>query len=75
MADRVDVSGAGVPPDWIDRLVELHVLAASGDRDAEAEAAEWMAQDGEVRRVWEHVERACNDVWSSLPRRTHFRSS
>ncbi|WP_214369017.1 hypothetical protein [Pseudonocardia sp. H11422] len=49
-------------PQWIDRLVELHVLADNGDTAAAAAAATWIAEDGEARRVWEDVARTCDQV-------------
>lgn len=52
--------------DWLDRLVELHVLADNGDRDAAAEASRWIEHDGEARRVWDTVARTCADL--RLPR-------
>jgi hypothetical protein len=55
---------AGADPEWMDRLVELHVLAESGDRDAAAEAARWMAADDAARRAWESVERTCDGLRS-----------
>jgi len=59
---------AGVDPDegWRDRLVELHVLTASGDCDAATTAARWLATDDEARRVWEDVQRACDRVCGGL---------
>jgi hypothetical protein len=51
-------------PQWIDRLVELHVLADSGDSDAAAVAASWIAEDTEARRMWEDVQRVCDQVRS-----------
>lgn len=47
---------------WLDRLVELHVLAENGDTASAAEADAWIAADGEARRVWEDVARACDQV-------------
>ncbi|MCU1629109.1 MAG: hypothetical protein JWP64_4058 [Pseudonocardia sp.] len=47
---------------WMDRLVELHVLADNGDAAAAAAAASWIAEDGEARRVWEDVQRTCAQV-------------
>lgn len=55
-------TGASKGGRWMDRLVELHVLAANGDRDAAAEAQRWIAEDGEARRVWERVQRTCDDL-------------
>jgi hypothetical protein len=49
-------------PQWIDRLVELHVLADNGDAEAAAAAASWIAEDAEARRVWEDVRRVCDRV-------------
>jgi len=50
-----DVSGV----DWRDRLVELHVLAQSGDDQAGAAAEHWMARDATVRTLWHTVEQDC----------------
>lgn len=47
---------------WLDRLVELHVLAAHGDPGAVAAAKDWLAADVEARRVWEQVQRTCDDL-------------
>jgi hypothetical protein len=47
---------------WIDRLVELHVLADNGDSEAAAVAASWIAEDAEARRVWDDVQRVCDQV-------------
>jgi hypothetical protein len=49
-------------PLWMDRLVELQVLADNGDTAAAAAAASWIAEDGEARRVWEDVQRTCAQV-------------
>jgi hypothetical protein len=54
-------------PQWIDRLVELHVLADNGDSEAAATAASWIAEDAEARRVWEDVQRVCDQVRSGGP--------
>lgn len=56
------VAGEATRPAWLDRIVELHVLAAHGDTAAGATAAEWIASDHEARRVWDVVERACRDL-------------
>jgi hypothetical protein len=55
------------PPQWIDRLVELHVLADNGDSDAAAAAASWIAEDSEARQVWEDVQRVCDQVRNGGP--------
>jgi hypothetical protein len=54
-------------PQWIDRLVELHVLADNGDSEAAAAAASWIAEDTEARRVWEDVQRVCDQVRNGGP--------
>ena len=54
-------------PQWIDRLVELHVLADNGDSEAAAAAASWIAEDTEARRVWEDVQRVCDQVRGGGP--------
>jgi hypothetical protein len=53
---------AVVEPDWIDRLVELHVLAEHGD-DVSARAAQsWLAQDLQARQVWDYIEHVRDQV-------------
>lgn len=54
-------------PQWIDRLVELHVLADNGDSEAAVAAASWIAEDSEARRVWEDVQRVCDQVRNGGP--------
>ena len=54
-------------PQWIDRLVELQVLADNGDTDAAAAAASWIAEDTEARKVWEDVQRVCDQVRNGGP--------
>jgi hypothetical protein len=44
-------------PQWIDRLVELHMLAEHGDLVAAATADRWIATDVDARRMWDDVER------------------
>jgi hypothetical protein len=56
-----------VEQQWIDRLVELHVLADNGDSRAAAAAASWIAEDTEARRVWEDVQRVCDQVRNGGP--------
>jgi hypothetical protein len=46
----------------VDRLVDLHVLAANGDEDAAARADEWMAGDPVARRLWDSVARTCDEL-------------
>jgi hypothetical protein len=67
--DHLDARAAAEPghreaavPQWIDRLVELHVLADHGDTAAADAAASWMAEDGDARRVWEDVQQTCDQV-------------
>jgi hypothetical protein len=48
--------------DWMDELVELHVLAASGDTAAASAAERWMATDPAVRKAWMEVENTCDRV-------------
>ncbi|MCW2719375.1 MAG: hypothetical protein QOG20_5647 [Pseudonocardiales bacterium] len=59
--------GEPVYPQWIDRLVELHVLADNGDAASAAAAASWIAEDSEARRVWEDVQRTCDQVRTAQP--------
>ncbi|MDN5918533.1 MAG: hypothetical protein L0I76_26110 [Pseudonocardia sp.] len=49
-------------PDWRDRLVELHVLAAHGDDDAARAAEAWIATDSRARSSWEAVQRECAQI-------------
>lgn len=51
--------------DWKDQLVELHVLAANGDKAAASEAERWMADDPEVRKAWAEVEATCDRIRGS----------
>jgi hypothetical protein len=48
--------------DWLDELVELHVLAASGDTAAASAAERWIAADPAVRKAWTEVENTCDRV-------------
>jgi hypothetical protein len=43
--------------EWIDQLVELHVLAEHGDDAAATTAQQWIATDADARRIWDDVER------------------
>lgn len=49
----------GVPDDrseeWIDRLVELRVLAEHGDTASARAAQRWIATDERARHLWEHL--------------------
>ncbi|MCE0765754.1 hypothetical protein LWC35_23010 [Pseudonocardia kujensis] len=45
--------------DWIEQLVELHVLAENGDTEAARKAADWVADDPTARAMWASVERDC----------------
>ena len=47
---------------WMDRLVELHVLAEHGDPEALAEAEHWMERDVRARAAWETVARECTEL-------------
>lgn len=49
-------------PGWINRLVELHVLAEHGDPAAATEAQRWLATDADARRVWHEVERMRDEL-------------
>ncbi|GAA1863076.1 hypothetical protein GCM10009836_49290 [Pseudonocardia ailaonensis] len=42
--------------DWVEQLVELHVLAENGDADAARAAAEWVEDDPAARAVWASVD-------------------
>ncbi|MEN3264616.1 hypothetical protein [Pseudonocardia sp.] len=48
--------------DWLDELVELHVLAASGDTAAASAAERWIAVDPAARKAWTEVEKTCDSV-------------
>jgi hypothetical protein len=54
--------GERVVPQWIDRLVELYVLAEHGDDASAREAQRWIATDQQARRVWEHVDHVCGQL-------------
>ena len=56
-------------PDWMDELVELHVLAASGDVAAASAAERWMATDPAVRQAWGDVEDTCGKNRAAEDRR------
>jgi ferric-dicitrate binding protein FerR (iron transport regulator) len=66
MRNRCAMSAARARPasdrDWKDQLVELHVLAANGDKAAASEAERWMADDPEVRKAWAEVEATCDRI-------------
>lgn len=47
---------------WLDRLVELHVLAEHGDPVSAEVADQWIASDVEAREVWLSVERVRDRV-------------
>lgn len=47
---------------WRDQLVDLHVLAASGDADAAATARRWLSVDAAARRAWDEVQRTCDRI-------------
>jgi hypothetical protein len=40
---------------WIDRLVELRVLAEHGDTASARAAQRWIATDDRARHLWEHL--------------------
>ena len=50
------------PARWRDQLVELHVLADHGDREAAAVAAAWIAEDELARQAWDTVQRRCDAI-------------
>lgn len=54
-SDAVGAAGTG----WLDRLVELHVLAAHGDLAAAAEAQQWIGHDEAAGRVWRQIDQDC----------------
>ena len=47
---------------WLDRLVDLHVLAAHGDSAAAETARRWLARDAQARQVWDQVQRTCDRI-------------
>jgi hypothetical protein len=53
---------SGLSSVWVDRLVELHVLAENGDHAAARQAARWVDGDPAARRIWESVERDCQQL-------------
>jgi hypothetical protein len=46
--------------DWVEQLVELHVLAENGDAEAARRAADWVAEDPAAHALWTSVERDCD---------------
>jgi hypothetical protein len=60
--DATPREGARAYSGWIDRLVELHVLAEHGDDVSAAAAEKWIAVDVEARQVWECVEDVCGQL-------------
>jgi hypothetical protein len=58
--------GTGTAP-WIDRLVELHVLAEHGDDASAATAAKWIAEDVHARQVWDHLGQVRDRLESGVP--------
>ena len=69
LSNGCDMSAVQAQPvpnrDWMDELVELHVLAANGDVAAASAAERWMAADPAVRKAWTQVEDACDRVRSA----------
>lgn len=55
-------SPAPTDPAWLDRLVDLHVLAVHGDLDAAATARRWLIHDSRARDVWQRVEATCDQI-------------
>ena len=53
---------AGQSAQWRDQLVELHVLADHGDRQAAAAAAAWLAEDELARQAWDVVQHRCDAI-------------
>jgi len=47
---------------WLDRLVELHVLAEHGDLAAIDAATRWLGSDAQARRVWDEIDTLCAGV-------------
>jgi hypothetical protein len=50
------------PAGWRDQLVELHVLAGHGDREAAAVAGAWLAEDELARQAWDTIQRRCDAI-------------
>jgi anti-anti-sigma regulatory factor len=61
-APMISTHPEATPPEWIDRLVDLHVLAAHGDTDAAAQADRWMADEPDARRLWDSVAGTCEQL-------------
>jgi hypothetical protein len=53
------MTDVGHGQDWVEQLVELHVLAENGDTDAARRAADWVADDPSARALWTSVEHDC----------------
>jgi hypothetical protein len=60
LPELVALESARAP--WLDQLVELHVLSEHGDTTATEAAGRWMSTDSEARRVWDEVQRSCDQV-------------
>ena len=50
----------GAVGSWVDRLVELRVLADHGDTDAAARAQQWIGDDEAAARMWWQITRDCS---------------
>lgn len=57
-ADNAETDHSG----WIDRLVDLHVLAEHGDTAAAAQARSWIADDARAQHVWDSVNHTCDQL-------------
>ena len=60
--DQPDQTSIHPDPAWLDRLVDLHVLAVHGDLDAAAAAHRWLAHDVAARHVWDEVQNTCDRI-------------
>ena len=58
LPELVALEAARAP--WLDRLVDLHVLAEHGDTAATETAGLWLNADPEARRVWDEVQHRCD---------------
>lgn len=50
----------GTAGSWVDRLVELRVLADHGDTAAAARAEQWISHDEAAGRMWRQMIRDCS---------------
>ncbi|GLZ44714.1 hypothetical protein Acsp06_08990 [Actinomycetospora sp. NBRC 106375] len=47
---------------WLDRLVDLQVLATHGDTAAALHLESWLAHDQEARELWNSIAQVCQQL-------------